>query len=209
MVFDWKIIVTLIVVFIALAYLIGTSPPVGNFFESVKERFKIGPIIRTETKGNVEFFLSWDNYKDTQIDDKRTVNITINARSFSANTGNGNIDVAEKTVFVTRFKGTGNITGKEIVLNGRYEELKIQDFGIFYNSTFKASSSFSTAEINNLAFAKLILEGSGTISYKGTELAVNDQTAELTSVSGTFVFGEGLQINGTAASIKAGDIEIK
>ena len=209
MIFDWKIIVTLIVVFIALAALIGTSPNVGNFFGSIKEKFNIGPLGGTNAKGNIEFYLSWDNYKDVEIDNKRTINLTINAKNFTANIGMGNINLAEKKVTIVDFKGMGNITENQILLDGKYSKIEIEGLGEFYNGTMKASSTFNEVMIDNLAFQKMALEGTGTISYKGNELSVNNQTAELTSVSGAFVFGDGLQINGTADSIKVGNIEIK
>ena len=209
MIFDWKIIATLIVVFVALAALIGTSTPVGNFFESIKEKFNIGPLVNTAAKGNIEFYLSWDNYKDVVIDNKQTLNMTVNSANFVASIGNGNLNLTEKTVTVVNFKGTGNITGNEINLDGKYGKIVIEGFGEFYNGTLKASTLFNETSIENPTFAKLDLKGSGTISYKGNELSVNNQTAELTSVSGAFTFGNGLRINGTAKSIKVGEIEIK
>src|SRR3989344_1804739 len=175
MIFDWKIIATLIVVFIALAAIIGTSTPVGNFFESIKEKFNIGPIVNTNPKGSIEFYLTWDNYNDVIIDNKQTLNITEN----------------------------------QIVLDGKYGKLVIEELGEFYNGTIKASGLFNEMSVENPTFAKLVIEGSGAISYKGNELSINNQTAELTSVSGAFVFGNGLGINGTASSIKVGEILIK
>jgi len=209
MIFDWKIIATLIVVFIALAVIIGTSTPVGNFFASIKEKFNIGPIVNTNSKGSIEFYLTWDNYSDVVIDNKQTLNITVNSENFVASIGIGNLNLTEKTVSIVNFKGTGNITGNEVKLDGKYSKIIIEGFGEFYNGTIKASGLFNEMSVENPVFAKLAIEGSGTISYKGNELSVNNQTAELTSVSGAFVFGNGLRINGTASSIKVGEILIK
>ena len=209
MIFDWKIIATLIVVFIALAVIIGTSTPVGNFFASIKEKFNIGPIVNTNSKGSIEFYLTWDNYSDVVIDNKQTLNITVNSENFVASIGIGNLNLTEKTVSIVNFKGTGNITGNEVKLDGKYSKIIIEGFGEFYNGTIKASGLFNEMSVENPTFAKLVIEGSGAISYKGNELSINNQTAELTSVSGAFVFGNGLGINGTASSIKVGEIVIK
>ena len=165
--------------------------------------------IRFITKGNIEFYLSWDNYKGVGIDNKRTVNMTINAKNFTAGIGGGNLNLTEKNINIVNFKGTGNITGNEVKLDGKYSKIEIEGLGEFYNGTIKASSEFNEIVIDNLAFQKMTLEGTGIISYNGNELSVNNQTAELTSAAGIFTFAEGLIINGTAESIKVGEIEIK
>ena len=79
MIFDWKIIVTVIVVLIVLASLAGTTPTVGNFFGDIKE--KIFGIIERNSVSEVDFSLSWQNYDQLKIDAKNPVNIKIGRAS--------------------------------------------------------------------------------------------------------------------------------
>jgi len=204
----WKIAVTLIITFIALAVVISTTPPVGNFFANVKEKV-LGIVDSDVAERSVDFQLSWDSYNKLEITTKRTMNITIRSISMKAEFATGVIQVADKNVAITNFRGTGTIDKNQLNIDGVYEEMRITGVGTFDGGNINLESSFSELNIENLAFAQLSLQGSGTLSYDDNELDVNEETILITSPLGVFTFNDAVHIQGSAAAIKVGVTEIK
>ena len=94
---------------------------------------------------------------------------------------------------ITNFKGTGSVDKKKLTLDGTYEKMEI-DTVTFSNLKLKATSSFNSLQMENLEFSKLELEGSGSVTYRDTEIKLENQSLVLTSPEGIFTFSDSLSM---------------
>ncbi|MEM7819339.1 MAG: hypothetical protein QXD48_00740 [Candidatus Aenigmatarchaeota archaeon] len=199
--FDWKIIVTSIVVLLIILVFISIDPTVSNFFNSVFD--KVSGLFRFEifNEGkNIKFYLNVSDYKPINFKTNIPTNITLQPIEFYAVLKDGSINTT-KTIRIINFKGSGYI-GNTINLDGNFEKLEIGEIGSFSNSRIKADGTFSSVIIENIGLKNLKIENStGSLIVNETEIAFSLKTIEIVSPFGQFSFSKGMSIDGFANKI--------
>jgi len=207
--FDWKIIVTVIILLGIIAFFISTQTSVQEFFKFVKENVYsfFGEVVEER---NISFSLvaEYDN-----ISFKDDVNITIHPIIFSANIRDMNIETSD-TVNMD-FSGSGKISGRALSLDGTTNKVEIANSSMtFRKASMKSESTFTKLIIDNLELKELKLRN-GSLFIKGTETKFSGQI-EIYDIKGRFEFsyeegvdvGYKLEIEGLASRISIPEADI-
>lgn len=161
--FDWKIILTIIIALgIVLTYL-GSNPAVSGFFDSVRDRL---PFSADVTARNVEFTLTAGKYSDMEFS-VNNANFTITGYS-EATLKTGNLRT-NKTLGIYGFRGSGSIRGNTLTLDGRMSKVELPEITVAIQETIKSNSTFTSLSITNLGVKEIKIENtSGTLTVRGT-----------------------------------------
>ena len=192
--FDWKLILTVIILLGIMAFFISTQAPVQDFFKSIKDKLYsfIGYMAVEEKNISFSLVAEYDN-----IQFKDDINITIYPIIFSANIRDMDIETSD-TVGMD-FSGSGIIVGKSLSLDGITDRVEIANSSMtFKRASVNANSTFTELIIDNLELEELKLR-SGSLFIKGTE--TNFNSIDIYNLEGRFEFSDDLKIEGIASRI--------
>ena len=205
--FDWKLLVTIIIIFGILLALTSTQPAVKNFFSSIDKKIvsgnQQGSEAATITPGNVEFSLEIEK---TDFSAKTgNVTIGIESKQFSAKIEKSDIST-ESPIVINGFSGSIAIAEK-VTLDGTLNSFSSGETKIgFDRASLKTESPYDKITIENLGIAEYKTNATGTLIVKGNEIKVNSPLT-IKSLLGNFVFeGEKIKITGRADKISIPDI---
>jgi hypothetical protein len=200
--FNWKLIVTVIIILGIVAYFISTETSVQGFFKSMKDRLYAFIGYTATEERNISFSLTAEYGNISFKDD---VNLTIQPVSFSAGMTYMNIETSD-TVSMD-FSGTGEISGRSLNLDGFIYKLEIANSSMtFKKASIESASSFEKLIIDKLELDKLELRD-GSLVVKGTETRFSDQI-EIYNLEGSFEFSDKLKIDGLAGRISIPEADI-
>ena len=194
----WKILATIMITLVILAVLLSSNPQVSNFFNSIFGRFS--GVVETEEARNVQFELYLESYGKIEHESSRPVNISMNAERFETKIGEASINVTEKNVSITNYKGKIEINGKNITLDGKFESLLLPGFASFPGGAASVSAGFGSLQIGNIGPKQFAMNTSGLLRIGASESRFNG-TINIASPLGTFSFGDNLTITGKARKI--------
>ena len=182
---------TVVIILGIMAVALYSSPPVAYFFHNMRDR--IFGVVPVQTQMNVSFSLTSGEYKDI-VFRQQNIEIIIDPLSFSAELDTGNIKTDSRVQI--RFIGSGSIRGRELILDGSFENLVAEGLNL-KSGKIKANSTFDTMHIINMSLVKLNLEGTaGTVTTSSGDTTVNSQSVEINEMSGDFYFNELLEVDG-------------
>ena len=115
--FEWKIIITVLVTLGLILTYVGSNPTVSGFFDSVSGRF--GSIMG-ESQRNVEFTLNVDRYGDFDFSAKEPVDFLVTGYT-EATLKTGNLKT-NKTLGIYGFVGSGSVKGNGLALDGNFAD---------------------------------------------------------------------------------------
>ncbi|KHO47773.1 MAG: hypothetical protein QT00_C0002G0435 [archaeon GW2011_AR5] len=194
--FEWKIIITVLVTLGLVLTYVGTNPTVSGFFDSVSGRF--GSIMG-ESQRNVEFSLDVDKYGDFDFSAKEPVDFLVTGYT-EATLKTGNLKT-NKTVGIYGFRGTGSVEGNVLALDGKMAKVELPEITVSVQETVKSASTFTELTAKNLAVKEIRLTGvTGTLTSRGSTTQFSGDLT-IASPMGDFDFGNGLRINGSATGI--------
>jgi hypothetical protein len=191
--FNWKLIVTVIILLGIVAFFAYTQPSVQGFFVSVKDKI-FSFMGRTEER-NISFSLVAEY---SNISFKDSVNMTIQPVLFSADIRYMNIRTSD--TIAMDFSGSGMIEKNSLRLDGVTNNIEIGNSSIALNEASVVSNcTFNSLVIENLELKELMLTD-GFLTVKGTETEFSD-TIEISNLEGRFEFSDKLRIEGLAGRI--------
>ena len=195
--FEWKIIITIIVTLGLVMGYVGSNPTVSGFFDSVGGRFS--SLIGDNAQRNVEFSLDVDKYSDVEFSAKYPVDFLVTGYT-EASLKTGNLKT-NKTVGIYGFRGTGSVKGNTLALNGKMAKVELPEITVSVEETVESTSTFTGLSVKNLAVREIkIQQVSGTLSARGTTTQFSGDIS-IVSPMGDFDFGDSFKITGKAASI--------
>lgn len=163
--FDWKIIVTVIILLGIIAFFISTQTPVQEFFKSIKDSILSFLGYTVVEERNVSFSITTE-YDSISFKDE--INITIHPIIFSANTSDMSIETSD--IVNMDFSGSGKIAGRTLVLDGTTNKIEIANSSMTFNkASVKAETTFTKLTIDDLELRELKIS-SGSLFVKGTEI---------------------------------------
>ncbi len=195
--FDWKLIVTLLIVFSILLAVLGADSSVGKFFGNIFG--KIGVETKSEDNAirNVSFSLSAGNYARISFSSS-DARFVIDPKNFSAAIESATAE-AKTRVEIGGFKGSGSVDGNNLAIEGSLGRIGLSGTSINYaKGSIKASAVFDRIVMENIAVDEIMLSN-GTLAVNGNEIKFSDII--ITSPKGRFTFDKGLKIEGIASRI--------
>lgn len=193
--FNWKIVATIFITLGILVVFLSSSPQLGNFFGSIKE--KISNLLPEQSVDrNVSFTL------DTGLVDigseVKDVNIEFRTDNFSARVKD--IDVnSHGLVRILGFSGSLSVT-KQLSLDGSFRKVELEGTTFMLpQGSIKTEPTFETLAIDNLALKELIVtKGKITVNNVETD---SDSEIRILSPLGRFTFDDRLRVVGKANKI--------
>jgi hypothetical protein len=163
--FNWKLIVTVIILLGIIAFFIYTQAPVQDFFKSVSEQLFSFLGHRVVVERNISFSIVTD-YESISFKD--AVNITMQPVTFSANINNMKID--SRDAVNIDFSGSGKISGRILSLDGTTDRIEVANSSMaFESASLKSEATFNELTIDNMELNELRIT-SGSLFVKGTEI---------------------------------------
>ncbi len=191
--FNWKLIVTVIILLGIVALVTSTQTSVQDFFSSVTDR--LFSIIGSSEERNISFSLVAEY---SNISFKDSANITIEPILFSADIRYINIRTSD--TIAMDFSGSGEIYGNSLRLDGVTDNIEIANSSIALNKASVISNcTFNSLVIEGLELKELLLTD-GSLIVKGTETRFSD-SIEIYNLEGRFEFSDKLKIEGLASRI--------
>ena len=162
--FEWKIVLTVIVTLgIIFAYL-GTNPTVSSFFDSVGNR--VSSMTGFNPQGNVQFALTSDKYATINFNVADTNFTIVGDTSATLKTGNLRTN---KTLVVSGFRGTGSVSGNVLKIDGKIAKVELPEIAVAVQETIDSNSTFTSLSAANLKLGELkIMNTTGTLIVRGT-----------------------------------------
>ncbi len=204
--FNMKIAATVFITLAILVVFLFTSPQVGGFFQSVKDRTAdfLSPAENIER--NISFSLSLNEYGDINATAKN-VNMFLKADKFSASIKDGTLE-AKGNVNILGYIGFVSARKNGIVLDGNFKKIELDDAALsFVQGPIKSSVVFERLAIDNLTLKELSSASGGLLNVSGTETKFAGKIT-VKSPQGSFSFDDGLFINGRAAKISIPEAKI-
>lgn len=193
--FDWKLIVTLMIVFSILLVILGADSSVGKFFGNIFG--KIGVENADNAVRNVSFSLSADDYAKISFSSS-DARFVIDPKNFSAAIESAAAE-AKTRVEISGFRGSGSVDGNSLAIEGSLDRIDLSGTSINYaRGSIKASAVFDRIVMENIAVDEIMLSN-GTLAVNGNEIKFSDIV--ITSPKGRFTFDKGLKIEGIASRI--------
>jgi len=193
--FELKIVITVVVTLLLLATFLGTNDVVSGFFGSVSEKFSF-----SESR-DVQFTLTVDNYSDFSFTAKNMVNITVDGYT-TATLKTGNLQT-NKTLSVYGFRGTGDIAGGTLALNGKISKVELPEITVGVQETITSSSAFTSLSASNIELGSLTVRARGTLTVRNTTTQFSGDLV-LAEPAGTFEInknGHIFYVSGRASKI--------
>ncbi len=196
--FDLKIILTVLITLGVLLAYVGTNPTLSGFFDSVNEKFSFGD----STQRDIDFSLTADKYRDIDFSNKGPLNVTVSGYT-TATLKTGNL-VTNKTLGVYGFSGSGSTMGNRLTLDGKMSKIQLPEITVAVQETVELTSIFTSFSVENLNIDEYKLENvSGTLTARGT---TTQFSGDITIISprATFSVYMGnatLQVSGMAGKI--------
>lgn len=195
--FEWKIVLTVIVTLgIIFAYL-GSNPVVSGFFDSVGS--KVSSLTGFSTQGNVEFSLAADKYGVIGFIAGNSNFTIVGETSAALKTGNLRTN---KTLAVYGFHGTGSVNGNILMLDGKIAKVELPEIAVAVQETIKSNSTFTSLSAAGLKLGDLkIINTTGTLVVRGATTHFSGDI-DIVSPVGDFYFANStLSASGKAAKI--------
>lgn len=195
--FDWKLIVTLLIVFMVLLFVLGSDSSVSKFFSGVFSKVGIEAKSEDNTMRNVSFSLSAGGYDNISFS-ADYVKFSIEPQNFSAVIEGASVET-KSHVDIEGFRGSGNIDKNVLSLEGSLSAINLSGTSITYaKGVIKATAAFDSLEAG-LAVGNLVLSN-GVLDINGNEIRFSEIT--IASPKGKFSFGKELKIEGVAGRIE-------
>ncbi len=195
--FDWKLIITIFIVFAILLFVLGSDSSVSRFFGNIFSKIGVETGKEDKTVRNVSFSLSARSYGKISFSGG-DINFIISPENFSATIESATAET-KSLVEITGFKGSGSIDGNALSIEGSLSRINLSDTSINYaKGSVKASAAFDSFVAENLALDEITLSN-GTLTIGGNEVKFSDIV--ITSPKGRFVFDKGMKIEGVANKI--------
>jgi len=199
----WKLLATVLIVLVLLAFLLSSNPQVTEFFSSIYGGLTdVVSSFEIEENRTVNFTLILSGYENISYDSSKTMNITLNAAKFQLTVEDANLNGTANDIFIINYRGKVEIndTMNNITLDGRFESLLVPGIASFSNTNIVADIQFTTMKIDNFRPRKLVANTTGTLTLGAAENTFTG-IIEADSILGTFTFDDGLTIVGHAKKI--------
>lgn len=181
--FDWKIVVTIIIVMALAAGYVGTNPTVSGFFDAIGGKLSS---LTGSSQSGVEFTLKTGNYANIEFSAKNPTNITV-AGSTTATLSTGTIKT-NKSMSIYNFTGSGSIRGNELILNGKIGKIELPEITVAVQETISSNSTFTSMSADYLTAKDITIKGTtGTLAARGATTQFSGDIT-ITSPSGSFEF---------------------
>lgn len=200
--FGIKIIITIIILLLLVMTVIGSHPSVGGFFENIFDRFSGITVFEFDTAQRGVFLnLDVNRFDKMDVKTRRLVNITIIPDTMSISIKDGEIK-PDKGLIIYGFRGQISI-GEKLNLDGKYDKFEYLDASTSFGSgDIKADGTFAEIKFDNFALNELNLKNvSGNIIANEVETIFSEADIEIKAPAGTFVFNDGLKIDGMAEKV--------
>lgn len=180
--FDWKIVVTIIIVMAVAAGYVGTNPAVSGFFDTIGT--KLSSFTGSPQSG-VEFTLKTNSYADIDFSAKKPANITVIGNT-TAILKSGTFST--KSMSIYDFTGSGSLRGNELILNGKIGKIELPEITVAVQETISSNSTFTSMSADYLTARDITIKGTaGTLTAKGATTQFSGDIT-ITSPSGSFEF---------------------
>ncbi|MEK6887946.1 MAG: hypothetical protein AABX14_03315 [Candidatus Aenigmatarchaeota archaeon] len=181
--FDWKIVVTVIIVMALAAGYVGTNPMVSGFFDTIGG--KLSSLTGSGSKGSIEFTFNADKYPNIEFSAKNPTNITVIGNT-TATLKSGTFST--KSMSIYNFTGSGSIRGNELILNGKIGKIELPEITIAVQETISSNSTFTSMSADYLTAKDITIKGTtGTLTARGATTQFSGDIT-ITSPSGSFEF---------------------
>ena len=192
-----RIFVAIIIALAIIAVILSSNPQVSEFFSNIFGKFSFE---QEEEKRNIKFTLLLDSYEKISYISSRPVNISMSAKQFETTIGEAFVNVTEKDVSVTNYKGKIEINGSNVDLEGSFEGLLIPGIASFSGGNIGVLTEFNNLQLENFGPKKLSINTTGTLVIGSSESRFNG-TINIDSAIGNFTFGDKLNMIGKAKKI--------
>lgn len=198
--FDWKLVVTIIIVMALVMVYLGSNPAVSGFFGTIKEKFSSLTSFGSK-QSSIEFTLEADRYENMDFSAKTPTNITV-VGSTTATLSTGTVKT-NNTMTVYNFTGSGTIRGNELILNGKIGKIELPEITVAIQETISSNSTFTSMSADHLSTKDITIKGtSGTLTARGATTQFSGDIA-ISSPSGSFEFNRNVvfAVSGIASKI--------
>jgi len=198
-----KVIATIIILLVLVLGFVSTNPTVSGFFENVYDRFSGIAIFDIDTtQRDVQFSLDVNGYHDIVVKTRRNVNMTIIPENISLSLKDGTLKPDRDSV-VYGFRGQMTIEKNTLVLDGKYDKFEYVDGSTsFSGGNIKTDGTFTQLIIDDFALNDLNLKNAtGEITVNDARTSFSNTDLTVNSPLGTFIFSDGLKIDGSASKI--------
>ncbi|HLD38845.1 MAG TPA: hypothetical protein VJB05_00865 [archaeon] len=180
--FDWKIVVTVIIVMALAAGYVGTNPMVSGFFDGVSGKLSS---LTGSSQSGIEFTFNADKYPNIEFSAKNPTNITvIGATTATLKSGT----FSTKSMSIYNFTGSGSIKGNELILNGKIGKIELPEITVAVQETISSNSTFTSMSADYLTAKDITVKGTtGTLTARGATTQFSGDIT-ITSPSGRFEF---------------------
>ncbi len=199
----WKILVTIMITLIILVVVLSTNPQIGAFFNGIFGRF--GSVIEPEIERDVQFTLALDSYDKIAYDSSRPVNITINVKKMETKVSDVALNISEKNISITNYRGKVEVNGTTMTLDGSFEAFLLPGAASFPRGTLITPVSFNDAKLENFGPKELVMNATGTLTVGASQNRFSG-IISIDSSLGTFDFqGASARIDARAKHIAIPD----
>ena len=181
--FDWKIVVTIIIVLVLITGYVGTNPMVSGFFDAIGG--KLSSLTGSPQSG-VEFTLKTDSYPAIDFSAKKPANFTVigsTTATLKSGTFRTNVGMS-----VYDFTGSGSMRGNELILKGKIGKIELPEITVAVQETISSNSTFTSMSADYLTAKDITIKGTtGTLTARGATTQFSGDIT-ITSPSGSFEF---------------------
>lgn len=204
--FNMKVVATVFITLAILVAILSTSPQLGTFFQSTKDKISDFLSPTESIERNISFSLKLQGYENITAAVKN-VNIFLDTKKFAAGIKDGTLDT-RGSVNILGYNGLVSVSKNAIVLDGDFKKIELENASLtFAQGPIKSSSAFENLTIDNLTLKELKSGSGGIVVVNGAETRFSKQI-EISSPNGRFSFDGGLQATGKAARISIPEAKI-
>jgi len=201
--FNWKIVATIFITLGILVVFLATSPQLGNFFDSLKERIP-NLLPEEQIDRNISFSL---NASVTNLaGEAKSVNIELRTDNFSAQLKDV-IANSRGRIRILGFSGSFSAENGSLVLDGSFKKVELEETTLTLpQGSLKSSSVFESLVIDNLAMKELVVPN-GKLIVNSVETYSSNEI-RIFSPLGRFELEYGLRVIGRANKISIPEAKI-
>lgn len=184
---SWKIIITVVIIFLIIFLFAMSQPEAGRFFGSFFDKLNMdsGP----SGSGNVIFTTDFEGYEPFYAKSTKKFNITVYANKFYTELGNGNyINTSDRVDFIG-FTGSIFVENDNIIINGSYDSVKVEGAGAYGKGKISSTNLFMFAAADNLELNKLSFNSTkGSLMVNNVSFQLSSDRIEIGQPFGRFEF---------------------